>query len=138
MVQYCCIMCNMTMHLVKGVYLPKKTKKKSKKIDTSAMELEWRKYNKEMRRTHCHHLQYSTLQEYIDYRLGKTKKHEKKFQAYIPPPTYVRDQKEYASAEAEGVSGHLLKTRKTRVLRRLCSWNRNNAQVKPRASRKRR
>ncbi len=92
-------MCNMTMHLVKGVYLPKKTKKKSKKIDTSAMELQWRQYNKEMRRTHCHHLQYKTLQEYIDYRSGKTKKYEKKFQAYTPPPTYVRDQKDYASAK---------------------------------------
>jgi hypothetical protein len=91
----------MTMHIVKGVYLPKKSKKKPKKIDSSAMELEWRKYNKEMRRTHCHHLQYDTLQEYIEYRLGKRKKYEKKFQEYVPKKTYVREQKHYASAESK-------------------------------------
>jgi len=89
------------MHIVKGVYLPKKSKKKPKKIDSSAMELEWRKYNKEMRRTHCHHLQYDTLQEYIEYRLGKRKKYEKKFQEYVPKKTYVREQKHYASAESK-------------------------------------
>jgi hypothetical protein len=105
-------MCNMTMHLVKGIYLPKKKKTKSKKIDSSAMELEWRQYNKEMRRTHCHHLQYKTLQEYIDYRLGKTKKYEKKFQPYVPPPTYVRDQKEYASADAKAPVGSCAKPEK--------------------------
>jgi hypothetical protein len=92
---------SMTMHIVKGVYLPKKSKKKPKKIDSSAMELEWRKYNKEMRRTHCHHLQYDTLQEYIEYRLGKRKKYEKKFQEYVPKKTYVREQKHYASAESK-------------------------------------
>jgi hypothetical protein len=91
----------MTMHLVKGIYLPKKKKTKSKKIDLSAMELEWRKYNKEMRRTHCHHLQYNTLEDYISYKLGKTKKYEKKFQEYVPKKTYVREQKHYASAESK-------------------------------------
>lgn len=94
-------MCNMTMHMVKGVYLPKKKKAKSKKIDVSAMELEWRKYNKEMRKSYCHHLQYDTLEDYISYKLGKTKKYEKKFQPYVPKKAYVREQKHYASAESK-------------------------------------
>ncbi|MDA7491739.1 hypothetical protein N8464_01115, partial [bacterium] len=59
------------MHIVKGVYTtskkPKK-KKKAEKVSFSAMELEWRKYNKDMRKSHCHNLQFKTLDDYIQYR----------------------------------------------------------------------
>ena len=90
----------MTMHIIKGVYTtskkPKK-KKKAEKVSYSAMELEWRKYNKEMRKTHCHNLQFKTLDDYIQYRSSKPKKYKKEFQEYVPPKTYVRNEQEYAS-----------------------------------------
>lgn len=97
-------MCNMTMHIIKGVYTtskkPKK-KKKAEKVSYSAMELEWRKYNKEMRKTHCHNLQFETLDDYIQYRSGKNKKYKKEFQEYVPKKAYVRNEQEYASVETK-------------------------------------
>ena len=90
----------MTMHIIKGVYTtskkPKK-KKKAEKVSYSAMELEWRKYNKEMRKNYTHHLQCATLDDYIQYRSGKNKKYKKEFKEYVPPKNYVRNQQEYAS-----------------------------------------
>lgn len=90
-------MCNMTMHMVKGIYLPKKSKKKKEKVSYSQLELEWRKYNKEMRKNYTHHLQCATLDDYIQYRSGKNKKYKKEFKEYVPPKTYVRNEQEYAS-----------------------------------------
>jgi len=93
-------MCNMTMHIVKGVYTtskkPKK-KKKAEKVSFSAMELEWRKYNKDMRKSHCHNLQFATLKDYIEYRSSKSKKFTKEFKEYVPEKTYERKQHKYAS-----------------------------------------
>jgi hypothetical protein len=93
-------MYNMTMHIVKGVYTtskkPKK-KKKAEKVSFSAMELEWRKYNKDMRKSHCHNLQFATLKDYIEYRSSKSKKFTKEFKEYVPKKTYERKQHKYAS-----------------------------------------
>lgn len=93
-------MCNMTMHIVKGVYTtskkPKK-KKKAEKVSFSAMELEWRKYNKDMRKSHCHNLQFATLKDYIEYRSSKSKKFTKEFKEYVPEKTFERKQQKYAS-----------------------------------------
>ena len=90
----------MTMHIIKGVYTtskkPKK-KKKAEKVSFSAMELEWRKYNKEMRKTHCHNLQFATLKDYIEYRSSKSKKFTKEFKEYVPEKTFERKQQKYAS-----------------------------------------
>ncbi|MDA8866392.1 hypothetical protein N9H77_02685 [Porticoccaceae bacterium] len=88
------------MHIVKGVYTtskkPKK-KKKAEKVSFSAMELEWRKYNKDMRKSHCHNLQFKTLDDYIQYRSSKPKKYTKEFQEYVPEKTFERKQQKYAS-----------------------------------------
>ena len=93
-------MCNMTMHIVKGVYTtskkPKK-KRKAEKVSFSAMELEWRKYNKDMRKSHCHNLQFATLKDYIEYRSSKSNKFTKEFKEYVPEKTFERKQQKYAS-----------------------------------------
>ena len=90
----------MTMHIVKGVYTtskkPKK-KRKAEKVSFSAMELEWRKYNKDMRKSHCHNLQFATLKDYIEYRSSKSKKFTKEFKEYVPEKTFERKQQKYAS-----------------------------------------
>jgi len=88
------------MHIVKGVYTtskkPKK-KRKAEKVSFSAMELEWRKYNKDMRKSHCHNLQFATLKDYIEYRSSKSKKFAKEFKEYVPEKTFERKQQKYAS-----------------------------------------
>ena len=90
----------MTMHIVKGVYTtskkPKK-KRKAEKVSFSAMELEWRKYNKDMRKSHCHNLQFATLKDYIEYRSSKSNKFTKEFKEYVPEKTFERKQQKYAS-----------------------------------------
>jgi len=88
------------MHIVKGVYTtskkPKK-KRKAEKVSFSAMELEWRKYNKDMRKSHCHNLQFATLKDYIEYRSSKSNKFTKEFKEYVPEKTFERKQQKYAS-----------------------------------------
>ena len=65
----------MTMHLVRGMSTlsTKKRRQKGKKISAEQMEREWKSYNKDMRRNNLHSCQFSTLQEYVDYRMGKAK-----------------------------------------------------------------
>ena len=67
----------MTMHLQQGLStintrkrkLPKMTKAKMKEL-----ELSWRKHNKHCKRNHLHAFRYDTLEAYIDYRYGISKK----------------------------------------------------------------
>jgi hypothetical protein len=91
----------MSMHMIRGVQVHgnSKRRKKAKKLDMKALELEWRQYNKDMRRSNLHSLQYQTLDEYIDYRSGKAPKPKKKeFVPYKSEPTsYVREKKSYPS-----------------------------------------
>ena len=44
----------MSMHMIKGIYAPSSKKRKAKKLDMAKMEIEWRRYNKEMRRDNLH------------------------------------------------------------------------------------
>ena len=84
--------------MIQHTRVGKKVKrKKPEKVSFSAMELEWRKYNKDMRKSHCHNLQFATLKDYIEYRSSKSKKFTKEFKEYVPEKTFERKQQKYAS-----------------------------------------
>lgn len=87
----------MTMHLVKGMSSLNTKKRKSKKIDMQKVEVEWKRYNKDMRRKNMHSLQFSTLQEYVDYITGNVKLKKKEFVEYAPSKPFVRHTEEYRS-----------------------------------------
>jgi len=88
----------MTMHLV-GPYMTTTNYKKRKKKQLSQkrleeLQVEWRQYNKRMRKQHMHSLQYETFEDYLAYISGnppKRKKEEKEFKPYAPSKPYVRD-----------------------------------------------
>lgn len=86
------------MHLIKGTYLPKKNKFKLTKTKLRELELDWRKYNKDMKREGLHSLTYNTLDEYIKYRFGFNRGFEKEFKPYEPKQAYRRETKHYPSA----------------------------------------
>jgi len=90
----------MSMHMIKGVYVPK-SKRKIKKLDVSKVEIEWRKYNKDMRRSNLHSCQFNTLDEYVLYITGKLKTKKKEFTSYVEPKSYSRQTKSYASITTE-------------------------------------
>jgi len=46
----------MTMHLVRGMTTINTKKRKGKKLNLEKLELEWRRYNKDMRRRTCTHV----------------------------------------------------------------------------------
>ena len=89
----------MSMHMIQGVQGLGKSKKKPKKLDMKAVEMEWRKYNKDMRRKNMHSLQFETLQNYVDYITGNMPKIKREFVEYAPTKSYVRDTKEYRSLQ---------------------------------------
>jgi len=63
------------MGLMPAYYTTINTKKpKAKKLDRNKMEVEMRKHNKEMRRIRAFSAQFNTVEEYIDYRMGKARK----------------------------------------------------------------
>jgi len=74
----------MSMHIIKGVYAPKAKKRKPKKLDMKKVEVQWRQYNKDMRRNHMHSCQFDTLDEYVLYISGKLKPKKRKFIPYEP------------------------------------------------------
>ena len=63
----------MTMHLVRGMS-SLSTRKRKDTIDMVSMESEWRAYNKDLRRRNLASMQFTTLESYIEYRLGRGKK----------------------------------------------------------------
>lgn len=98
----------MTMHLVRGMSTlsTKKRRQKGKKISAEQMEREWKSYNKNMRRNNLHSCQFSTLQEYVDYRMGKAKPKPKEFVPYEPKESKpTRQTKNYPSLSKESIPG---------------------------------
>ena len=89
----------MTMHMIKGVQVNSRSKKKKQKpLDMKALEVEWRQYNKNMRRKCMHDLQFDSLNDYVSYKQGKYKpKKKKEFKEYEAPKSYVRDTPQYPS-----------------------------------------
>ena len=89
----------MSMHMIHGVQVHGNTKKKSKKLDMKAVEMQWRSYNKDMRRKNMHSLQFETLQNYVEYITGNMPKIKKEFVEYAPTKPYVSNTKEYRSLQ---------------------------------------
>jgi hypothetical protein len=83
----------MSMHMIKGVYAPKSKRRKAKKLDMSKVEVQWRQYNKEMRRKHMHSCQFDTLDEYVAYISGKLKPKKREFIPYEPTPSAPQQNK---------------------------------------------
>lgn len=93
----------MSMHMIKGVQVHGKSKSKSSKLTKVKLEklqVEWRQYNKRMRQTHAHNMQFSDFNDYVDYVHGKykPKKQQKEFKEYASSyQSHVRDTKKYPS-----------------------------------------
>ena len=99
----------MTMSLVRGMSTLNTKKPKAKKLnkkDMDRLQLEWRQYNKRMRRNNNHSLQFDEFDDYVAYTRGQYKpKHtkEKEFKEYETTKPYVRDTTTYRSLETSNV-----------------------------------
>ena len=84
-------------------------KRKAKKITQKRLDelqIEWRQYNKRMRRNNMHSLQYNTFDDYLAYVQGNPptrKKEEKEYQSYANPEPYVRHTESYPSLKTSDV-----------------------------------
>lgn len=91
----------MSMHMIKGVQVHGKSHKKKKPLTANQLkklEVEWRQYNKDMRRKHMHDMQFQDFNDYVAYTRGEYKpKAKKEFTTYAPSKPSVRDTKEYPS-----------------------------------------
>jgi len=98
----------MTMHLMSHAYTTTNTRKhKAKKLTTKRLEelkLQWRQYNKQMRRNNSHSLQYDTFEDYLSYVQGNPPKRQpkKELETYVPPTSYQRETKSYPSYQGSG------------------------------------
>lgn len=95
----------MTMHLV-GPYMTTTNYKKRKKKQLTQkrlqeLEVEWRQYNKRMRKQNCHSAQFDTFEQYLSYVRGEQKPREKEFTTYKPSQPVHRDTKQYPSLSNE-------------------------------------
>ena len=95
----------MTMHLV-GPYMTTTNYKKRKKKQLTQkrlqeLEVEWRQYNKRMRKSNMHTLQYNTFEDYLAYVQGTPpkRKTEKEFTPYAPSKPHVRHTESYPSLQ---------------------------------------
>jgi len=103
----------MTMHLV-GPYMTTTNykKRKQKKLSQKRLDelqIEWRQYNKRMRKQNMHNLQYETFDDYLAYVRGNPPKRkiEKEFKPYAPSKPYVRNTESYPSLEtSDAVPGY--------------------------------
>ena len=91
----------MSMHMIKGVQVHGKSHKKKKPLTANQLkklEVEWRQYNKDMRRKHMHDMQFQDFNDYVAYTRGEYKpKAKKEFTTYAPTKPTVRDTKVYPS-----------------------------------------
>jgi len=91
----------MSMHMIKGVQVHGSSHKKKKPYTENQLkklETEWRQYNKNMRRTNSHDMQFHEFKDYVAYVRGEHKPRTKKeFIAYAPPKQIIRDTKKYPS-----------------------------------------
>lgn len=92
----------MSMHMIKGVQVHGKSSKNKKKLTAKQLDklqVQWRQYNKSMRRNHNHSLQFNDFNDYVAYTRGEYKpKAKKEFKTYEPPKSYVRNTPEYPSS----------------------------------------
>lgn len=93
----------MTMHLIKGVQVHGNSSRKKKKLTENQLkklQVEWRQYNKDMRRKNMSDLQFQDFNDYVAYTRGEYKpKRKKEFTDYAPNESFVRNTKNYPSRE---------------------------------------
>ena len=106
----------MTMSLARGLTTINTKKPKAKKLtqkDTERLQLEWRQYNKRMRRNNNHSLQFEHFDDYVAYTRGQYKpnrKEEKEFKTYAPTQPYVRNTTQYRSLQtSDKIPGYAAK-----------------------------
>jgi hypothetical protein len=124
----------MTMHLARGLTTINTKKPKQKKLTESqrqAREIEWRQYNKEMRRKNMHSAQFETLEDYINYLNGvyKPKKVEARFSEYKPAPGFRRETP-YVPSFGDGVGNGLMKERQVytgSLIKGIATMHKSNA-----------
>lgn len=96
----------MSMHLCGPGLSTTSTKKRKKKITDNQytkMCIDWRSYNKDMRRIGCKE---KTLDEYIAYRQGKTKYTPKIVKDPMQATTFRRETPKVESGVGVGVGGY--------------------------------
>ena len=99
----------MTMSLARGLTTLNTKKPKTKKLTQKQLEqmrVEWRQYNKDMRRKNMSSLQWEDFDDYLAYRQGKApnrNKVEKEFKTYAPTKPYVRNTTQYRSLTTSNV-----------------------------------
>ena len=84
----------MTMHLAQGLSTIR-TKQRKVKITKAKMadyEVRWRKHNKWAKQNNMHDMRYDTVQQYIDYCLGKIPKRDLRLDrsTYKPEVSYAQ------------------------------------------------
>ena len=91
----------MSMHMIRGVQVHGRSKNKKKALTEAQlqkMQVEWRQYNKRMRKQHNHSLQFSEFNDYVSYIRGEYKpKTKKEFVPYVPSESNVRNTTQYPS-----------------------------------------
>ena len=99
----------MTMSMVgPGLTTTNYKKRKAKKLTPNKLEalrVEWRAYNKRMRRNNMHSLQYDVFEDYVAYTKGNPpkRKEEKEFTPYAPTQPYVRNTEKYSSLQTSDI-----------------------------------
>lgn len=93
----------MTMHLIRGMSSLNTKKRKQKKLtnaEREKLEIQWRQYNKDMRRKHMHSCQFESFDDYVAYVKGtyKIPSSKKPFQEYQPAQGYRRETQHIPSA----------------------------------------
>lgn len=104
----------MTMHLVKGMTSLNTRKRKKKLTDNQlkSLEIEWRQYNKRMRKTGCHDAQFEEFNDYVAYTRGEYKPKLKGVQDYKPTESYRRETAHIPS-RGDGIGNGLKKQTNT-------------------------
>lgn len=91
----------MSMHMIRGVQVHGNSSKKKKPLTENQLkklEVEWRQYNKRMRRNNSHDMQFHEFKDYVAYTRGEYKPNRKKeFTTYEAPKQTIRDTKSYPS-----------------------------------------
>lgn len=98
----------MTMHLARGLSTLNTKQRKPKKLtvaDRERLEVDWRQYNKDMRRKHMHSCQFDSFDDYVAFRQGtyKPKTTKTEFREWKPAPSNHRETPHIPSLNESGM-----------------------------------
>ena len=96
------------MHLARGLSTINTKKPKQKKLTHAQIEklrVEWRAYNKDMRRKQMHNAQFENFEDYVAYTRGQysPKPVKQEFKEYKPDYTYKRGDTSHIPSAGHGV-----------------------------------